>query len=52
MSNAMITIKHFLIECRVFRSYQKRLFIANDMKDIFENVYIDRILSFLIEIKL
>ena len=45
-------VKHFPIECKAFHSRQKTPFNVNNMKDLFENTYIDEILSFLRETKL
>ena len=38
-----------LIECKVFNDTRKRYFHANSMKDLFENVHMDNVLSFLKE---
>ena len=46
------TVKHFLIECGAFALTRKNFFNANNMKDLFEKVNIDDILSFLREIRL
>ena len=43
------TIKHVLLECKVFNNTRKHYFHANTMKDLFENVHIDKVLSFLKE---
>ena len=43
------TIKHVLLECKVFNGTRKRYFHANTMKDLFENVHMDNVLSFLKE---
>ena len=43
------TIKYLLLECKVFNDTRKRYFHANTMKDLFENVYMDNVLSFLKE---
>ena len=42
-------IKHVLLECKVFNDSRKRYFHANTMKDLFENVHMDNVLSFLKE---
>ena len=46
------TIKHFLLECRDLTLIKQCFFNSNNTKDLFENVNIDDILSFLREIKL
>ena len=43
------TIKHVLLECKVFNDTRKHYFHANSMKDLFENVHMDNVLSFLKE---
>ena len=43
------TVKHILIECRTFAVIRKRFFKVNNLTDLFENVKIDDILSFLRE---
>ena len=43
---------HFLIECRDLACNRQCFFNSNNMKDLFENVNMDDILSFLGEIKL
>ena len=43
------TIKHVLLVCKVFHDTRKRYFHANSMKDLFENVHMDNVLSFLKE---
>ena len=43
------TIKHLLLECKVFNDTRKRNFHAYTMKDVFENVHMDNVLSFLKE---
>ena len=43
------TIKHILLECKVFNDTRKHYFHANTMKDLFENVHTDNVLSFLKE---
>ena len=44
--------KHILIECRSFAVIRKRFFKVNNLTDLFENVKIDDILSFLRETEL
>ena len=46
------TVKHILIECRAFDVIRKRFFKVNSLTDLFENVKIDDILSFLRETEL
>ena len=46
------TVKHILIECRVFAVIRKRFFKVNSLTDLFENVRIDDVLSFLRETEL
>ena len=46
------TVKHILIECRTFAVIRKRFFKVNNLTDLFENVKIDDILSFLRETEL
>ena len=46
------TFKHILIECRAFAVIRKRFFNVNNLTDLFENVKIDDILSFLRETEL
>ena len=43
------TIKHVLLECKVFNDTRKRYFHANTMEDLFENVHMGNVLSFLKE---
>ena len=43
------TVKHILIECRTFAVTRKGFFKVNNLTDLFENVKIDDILSFLRE---
>ena len=43
------TVKHILIECRTFTVIRKRFFKVNNLTNLFENVKIDDILSFLRE---
>ena len=47
-----LTVKHLFIECRVFAHIRNHYFNANNMKDLFEKVNIEDILSFLKKIKL
>ena len=46
MSNTC-TVKHFVIGCKTFTRVIKWLFNVNNMKDLFENINMDEILSFL-----
>ena len=46
------TVKHILIECKTFAVTRKRFFKVNNLTDLFENVKIDNILSFLRETEL
>ena len=46
------TVKHILIECRTFAVIRKRFFKVNNFTDLFENIKIDDILSFLRETEL
>ena len=46
------TVKHILIECRTFTVIRKRFVKVNNLTDLFENVKIDDILSFLRETEL
>ena len=46
------TVKHILIECRTFAVIRKRFFKVNNLTDLFENVKIDDIPSFLRETEL
>ena len=43
------SVKHILIECRTFAVIRNRFFNVNNLTDLFENVKIDAILSFLRE---
>ena len=43
------TVKHILTECRAFAVIRKRFFKVNSLTDLFENVKIDVVLSFLRE---
>ena len=47
-----LTVKHLFMECRFFARIRNRYFKAYNMKDLFENIIIEDILSFLREIKL
>ena len=38
-----------LLECKVFNNTRKHYFDASTMKDLFENVHMDDVLSFLKE---
>ena len=42
-------VKHILIECRAFTVIRKQFFKVNSLTDLFENVKIDDVLSFLRE---
>ena len=42
-------LKHILMECREFALIKKRFFIVNSLIDLFKNVKIDDVLSFLQE---
>ena len=46
------TVKHILIECRAFAVIRKRFFKVNSLTELFENIKIDDILSFLRETEL
>ena len=46
------TVKHILIECRTFAVIWKRFFKVDNLTDLFENVKINDILSFLRETEL
>ena len=46
------TVKHILIECRTFAVIRKRFFKVSNLTDLFGNVKIDDILSFLRETEL
>ena len=46
------TVKHIFIECRAFAVIRKRFFKVNSLSDVFENVKINDVLSFLREIGL
>ena len=46
-SQTTCTVKHILIECKTFAVIRKRVFKVNNLTDLFENVKIDNILSFL-----
>ena len=41
--------EHVLLECKVFNDTRKHYFRASTMKDLFENVHMDNVLSFLKE---
>ena len=47
-----LTVKRLFMECRFFAHIRNRYFKANNMKDLFENVNMEDILSFLKEIEL
>ena len=42
-------VKHILMECRAFAAIRKRFFQVNSLTDLFENVKIEDVLSFLRE---
>ena len=42
-------VKHIFMECRAFTVIRKRFFKVNNLTDLFENIKIDDILSFLRE---
>ena len=46
------TIKHILMECGVLATVRERHFKADNMKDLFENINMDDVLSFLKEAEL
>ena len=46
------TVKHFLIKCGPRAFNRKRFFNADDIKDLFENINMDDVQSFLREVKL
>ena len=46
------TVKHILIECKAFAAIRKRFFKVTSLTEMFENIKIDDILSFLREIVL
>ena len=46
-----LTVKHLLMEYRLLAHIRNRYFKANNMKDLFENVNMEDILSFSREIK-
>ena len=43
------TVKHILIECRAFAVIRKRFFKVNSLTELFGNIKIDDVLSFLRE---
>ena len=43
------TVKHILIECRAFVVIRKRFFKVTSLTELFENIKIDDVLSFLRE---
>ena len=43
------TVKHILVECRAFASISKRFFKVTSITELFENIKIDDVLSFLRE---
>ena len=51
-SQTTCTVKHILIEYRVFAVIRKRFFKVNNLTDLFENVKIDDIRFFLRETEL
>ena len=46
------TIKHLLMECGVLATARERYFKADNMRDLFENINMDDVLSFLREAEL
>ena len=48
-SELLIFNKRVLLECRVFNNTRKHYFHANTTKDLFENIHMDDVLSFLKE---
>ena len=46
------TVKHILIECRAFAVIWKRFFKVTSLTELFENIKIDDVLSFLQETRL
>ena len=46
------TIKHILMECDVLATTRERHFKADDMRDLFKNINMDDVLSFLREAEL
>ena len=49
MCQTICTVKHILIECRAFAVIKKRFFRVTSLTELFENVKIDDVLSFLRE---
>ena len=50
--NQFITVKHILIDCVDFLQIRNKYFQANDLTQLFQDVSIDNILSFLKDINL
>ena len=46
------TIKHILVECSVLATAKERHFKADNIRDLFENINMDNVLSFLREAEL
>ena len=42
-----LTVKHFLLECIDFIDVLRSCFQSNNLKDLFKDVSVERILSFL-----
>ena len=45
--DTQLTVKHFLLECIDFIDVRRSCFQSNSLKDLFKNVSVERILSFL-----
>ena len=45
-----LTVNHFLIDCSAYTDVQNKHFNVTSMKDLFENVLVDNIISFIKEI--
>ena len=50
--NAPFTVRHFLLECGDFAQVRNNCFHVNNMKELFQDIHIDSIMTFLRQINL
>ena len=50
--DAPFTVRHFLLECGVFAQVRNNCFRVENMKQLFQDIHIDSIMTFLRQINL
>ena len=50
--DAPFTVRHFLLECGDFAQVRNNCFHVNNMKELFQDIHIDSIMTFLRQINL